>query len=75
MSLTQHERDHTGTKKAEDWDGLDAFCKLEPVGTPKVHGLKFGQEAGSMHGKVTLVPHEPYGRSLGAHVVDCSSQS
>ena len=59
MSLTQSlsdaERDRTGTQKAKDWDGLEQICKRHPVGTPKVHLWKLRQGAGVVYGGDRLV--------------------
>ena len=48
-SVSDAERDRTGTKKAKDWDGLEQIGKRHPVGTPKVHVWKLGQGAGAIY--------------------------
>ena len=44
-----------GSKKAEDWSGLEKICKRDPVETPKVHLSKLGQAFSAIYGEDILV--------------------
>ena len=47
----------TQIKKAKDWDEFEIFYKIDRVGTPKVHTLKLGQDAGAIYGEDKLWAH------------------
>ena len=45
-SLSDSERTDTKTKKSKDWCGLEIFCEINLVHTPKVHTLKLATWSG-----------------------------
>ena len=53
--MSDAERDRTGTKKAQDWDGLEQIGKRHPVGIPKVHLWKLRQGDGAIYGEDRLM--------------------
>ena len=57
MSLTHAERTDARDQKAKDCDGLEIFCKIHRVGTPKVHTWKLPHDPRSICGEVRLVLH------------------
>ena len=70
VSLSDAERDRTGTKKAKDWDRLEIFYKIDRVEAPKVHTLKLGQGVGVIYDEDRLMLQLVY--SVAEHWVDAS---
>ena len=69
-SLSDAERDRTGTQKAKDWDRLEIFYKIYRVEAPKVHTLKLRQGAGVIYDEDRLMLQLVY--SVAEHWVDAS---
>ena len=47
----------TEIKKANDWDVLEIFYKMDRVEGPKVHTLKLGRGPGVIYGEDRLMLH------------------